>query len=459
MSARVLLVRPWSRRIPTVVPSLGLGYLGAVLQRAGHVVSVVDGMRDQITPDAFADWYDGQRFDVVGFQSFTCDLPQVKQLAAVARQRNPDARLVLGGPHASADPDHALGYFPQMDFVVRGEAERGVVGLIEAIDGRRRFDDVENLVRRGDAPEARAPAQFVEDLDSIPFPAWDLMRPSSYPPAPHGFVASAFPVAPFLVSRGCPYLCAFCDAASTAGRRLRVRSMESVLAEIDELVNRHGVRELHLEDDNFTTNRKVVRAFCEALLSRGSPVSWCCPNGMRLDTVDEELLALMRRAGLVAFAVGIESGSERVLAAMQKDLDLEALMPKLRAAHRLGLKTTGFFIVGYPGETEEDFRKTVQLSLSLDLDHAQFSNFLPLPGTRAAHTATSGSDPETLAWEEFLTTGGRGWAPPSVDVRSWQRRAFLRFYFRPRVLMGALRQVRTWAHFRYLLRRVWRVFV
>lgn len=457
MSARVLLVRPWSRRIPTVVPSLGLGYLAAVLRAAGHRVTIVDGMRERMAPSAFARRLAAASYDVVGFQAFTCDLPQVRDLTRIARERLPAATLVLGGPHASADPAHALGYLADVDFAFRGEAERGLVELLEALASGRSPDGVENLVRRaGDGIET-GPVRFVEDLDSVPFPAWDLTPPREYPPAPHGLVAGAFPVAPFLVTRGCPYLCTFCDAVSTAGRRLRVRSMENVLAEIDQLVRDHGVREIHLEDDNFTTNRHVVRSFCEALLGRSNPVTWCCPNGMRLDTVDRDLLALMRRAGLVAFAVGIESGSRRVLDSMHKDLDLVRTREKLAIARSLGIKTTGFFIVGFPGETEDDVRETVDLSLSLELDHAQFSNFLPLPGTRASEEIPAG-DGRATAWSEFLTTGGKGAAAVGFDVAAWQRRAFLRFYLRPRTLLRVLAQVREWAHFRYMMSRAWRVF-
>lgn len=457
MSARVLLVRPWSRRIPTVVPSLGLGYLAAVLRRAGHEVEILDGMRERTTPATFRRRLASAAFDVVGFQSFTCDLPQVRELTRIARERLPSATLVLGGPHASADPAHALAYLDDVDYAFRGEAERGIVELLAAVEGGGRLEGVENLARRAGGSVECAPVRFIEDLDAVPFPAWDLTPPRDYPPAPHGLVVGAFPVAPFLVTRGCPYLCTFCDAVSTAGRRLRVRSMENVVAEIDQLVTDHGVREIHLEDDNFTTNRHVVRAFCEALLRRSTPVTWCCPNGMRLDTVDRELLTLMRRAGLVAFAVGIESGSRRVLDAMHKELDLGRTREKLAIARSLGIKTTGFFIVGFPGETEDDVRDTVDLALSLELDHAQFSNFLPLPGTRATEEALAPDQPAP-AWSEFLTTGGKGAAAVEFDVAAWQRRAFLRFYLRPRTFLRAIAQVRDWAHFRYMMSRAWRVF-
>ena len=461
MSADVLLVRPWSRRIPTVVPSLGLGYLASSLRDAGHRPVVLDGMREQLTEPSFRSFIAGKRFDLVGFQSFTVDLPEVRRLMDATRQAmGPQVPIALGGPHASAVPEHAFGYLEHCDFVFKGEAERGLPQLLEKLGrGGTDFGDVENLYHRanGGGP-VQGPSRFIDELDDIAFPAWELMPPASYPNAPHGLTAQGFPAAPFIVTRGCPYRCTFCDAWSTAGRKLRARSMDNVLAEIEELTDRYGVKDLHLEDDNFSTDRRLVREFCEAVLSRPEPLSWCCPNGIRLDSLDEEILKLMARAGLHSFAVGIESGSPRVLERMRKQLDLRPTLEKLAAAQRAGIRTTGFFIVGFPGETDEDVKATIDFAVSAPLDHAQFSNFLPLPATEAARDLHP--ELELPPWEEFLTTGGgAGYSPEGLDVGRWQRKGFLRFYLRPRVLLRTLVGLRSPSHLKYLLERVMRIFL
>ena len=152
--------------------------------------------------------------------------------------------------------------------------------------------------------------KLCEDLDSIPNPAWDLIDPRTYPISPHGTFSKSYPVAPIITSRGCPYLCTFCAGFKSTGRKLRRRSVKMVLDEINYLYRVYGVREFHIEDDNFTLQKEYVMEFTDSLCSSGLKIWWACPNGIRADRLDKEMLLSMERSGCYSFGLGIESGSQ-----------------------------------------------------------------------------------------------------------------------------------------------------
>ena len=180
-----------------------------------------------------------------------------------------------------------------------------------------------------------------------------------------------------------------------SGVPLRTRSIAHVLDEIEVLVHRHGIGEIHVEDDNFTARRKYVLEFCEGVSRRFPGLTWCCPNGVRLDTLDAELLAAMRRSGCYSLSVGIESGCDSVLETIQKRINTDEVREKVELIHRIGLKTTGFFVIGLPEESEEQIRQTARFARSLPLDHAQFSSFSRCP---APCTSTRTSRRSALRW-------------------------------------------------------------
>lgn len=453
---RVLLVKP-SVVSDAVQPNLGLAYLAASLP-AEHAVAILDGVLEPFSESDFERTLAERQPDLVGFQCLTSEVARVRALAGVAHRTRPGTVVVVGGPHPSAMDDGALDELgPDVDFAFRGEAEPGFPALVKALVSGdrsvRRLSRVPGLVFRTRQGAIRQNQPRRTDLSCFPLPRWDLVRPERYPPSPNAAFLQRWPVAPIITSRGCPFDCAFCGASALAGRQVRYRPLQQVLDEIALLLAR-GVREIHLEDDNFTFDRDYARRFCEAVSRRFPGLSWACPNGARLESLDRELLALMRRSGCHSIGLGIESGSQRMLDRIGKRQSLEDVREAVERVHAAGIAAVGFFIIGLPGETRVEIEATIRLALELPLRRANFMLFTPFPGTRLwseLGEPRPGTAPPSFAEVGYVPAGFT-----AAELKAAQRRAFLRFYLRPAAAISLLADLRSPRHAYWILRRMLR---
>ena len=349
------------------MPSLGLGYLAAILSGNGHDVSIRNCLKERMTYEDFAAFLQKERFDLIGFQLFSYDLNSVKKHLAIIRQLSPGTVVIAGGPHPSGDPKGTMTFLEDLDFAFQGEAEIGLPMLVEQLELKMcEFQAIPGLVWKSGQKICCNPRQIVEDIDSLPLPAWNLIRPESYPEAPHGAFTKAFPTAPIITSRGCPSLCTFCAGSSINGRKIRRRSVSSVMQEL-RLLKSRGIREFHIEDENFTLSKEHVAEFCKRLVAEKLGMSWSLPSGVRLDTLDRDMLEAMVGAGCYSLAVGIEFGSDRLLSLTRKGISVKTIVEKMRLFSGLDIKVTGFFLFGLPGETVAEMEQTARFSRSLPL--------------------------------------------------------------------------------------------
>ncbi|MGO8820776.1 MAG: B12-binding domain-containing radical SAM protein [Desulfomonilaceae bacterium] len=441
-----------------IVPPVGLGYLATGLRKDGFDgVAILDSIKENLDNLKFLDRIKTIDPKVVGFQVFSSDVSSVKTCIRIVKEIVPDSVVIIGGPHVSARGIQSLRDFPDADFGFQGEAEIGLPLFARRVLKSEEipFEKIPGLIYR-DKSEIRATDRvFVEDLDSLGFPAWDLMPPSSYPDAPQGAFYEKFPIAPIASSRGCPYTCAFCGSPVNMGNRLRFRSLQSVLSEMELLYVKYGVREFHFIDDMFNASKKRVVEFCQKLAEKNWHISYTFPNGLRLNTLDKESLTWMKKTGAYAFTVGIESGSQRILDAMNKKLTLELIRAKVNLIAEVGIEPSGFFLIGFPGETKMDMEKTLAFAKSLPLKRAHFSNFLPLPGTGATARLIESGEISELNWED-LAYSRTPYSPQGItknELKAFQRRAFLEFHLRPKILFKMLSEIKSFHHLKSILVR------
>lgn len=454
----IVLTVPYSKTHYTV-PPLGLGYLATALRKLPVKVKILDCIKERIDVCAFEEQIRREKPDVVGFQFFSGDYDTVQKKLDVVKRVSSSTITMAGGAHPSAIPFETLNSLSTLDYAFRGEGEIGVPLLIKKLmgDSSVSLDGIPGLVWRNDSGEVEVnPPSFANDLDRFGFPSWDLMDPRAYRHAPQGVFLRSTPVAPISTSRGCPFSCTYCGGHLLTGKLIRKRSVEHVIREIEMLYYDYGIREIHIVDDNFTIFRHRVIAFCEALQEKNLKISFTFPNGVRLGTLDKGLLLTMKKAGCYSMIVGIESGVQRILDAMKKQLTLEEIREKVALINDVGIEVRGFFILGYPTETKEDILATISFAKSLNLSAAHFSNFLPLPGTEATETLLKEGKLKRIDWSKLFYYRVP-YTPDGItadELKALQRRAYLSFYLRPKIILRLLSEIKSLYHVKAIVQRL-----
>lgn len=456
---KIILVVPPSHTHYVVQP-IGLGYLAAALRKAGfHDVSILDSLKEKLKPPRLSERLSALKPDVIGFQAYSYDFHTVVKSITDIKEILPRSVVILGGPHVSATGTSALEEIPQLDFAFVGEGEIGLPLLLQTLAKEERipFNEIPGLVYRDGNRICGNPRAPIPDLDVLGFPAWDLMKPNEYPDRPQSGFYKRFPIASISTTRGCPYSCTFCGSAVNMGKKLRFRSIPTVLAEMRLLYHDYGVREFHIIDDMFNFKKERVIEFCRGIREHKLDIAYTFPNGLRLNLLDRDMLLSMKETGAYAFNVGIESGSQRILDKMKKELTLALIEEKVNLIVETGLEPCGFFIIGFPGETVADIKTTIRFAKKLKLKRAHFSNFLPLPGAAAAQELIENKEIEKPAWDTLFYSK-TPYSPRGITKRklkSLQRRAYLAFYLRPSIFFKLLRDIRSFEHFKLTLTRIW----
>lgn len=453
---KALLVKP-PNLTDHIQPSLGLGYLANAVKGESEV-RILDCIKEKIKRNEFSAILKDYKPDFVGLQCYTFDLNFIKWALKECRDFNPGIITMIGGPHPSAVPRESFQHFgDSLDFIFVGEAERGLPLLLNKFKtgAAKDFFGIPGLAWR-DNGEIRVNSQdFIEDLDSLGMPAWDLIRPEEYPESQHGAFFKKFPIAPIMVTRGCPFSCTFCAGNIVSGKKIRRHSSDFIVSQIKYLHDRHKIREFHIVDDNFTFDRNQAKELLRKIIGLNLDISWATPNGVRIDTLDEELIRLMKESGLYLISLGIESGSDRILKLMKKNATVEKIRQAIKLIHRYGIDIAGFFILGFPGETREDIKRTIDFSLDLDLIRANYFTYLPFPGTESYNKLVENGEINKVNWDKFYfmsapyVTKGLG----IKQLKFLQRLAFLKFYSRPRIILKNLLGIKSFRHFRFIFKR------
>ncbi|MCD6461228.1 MAG: radical SAM protein [Thermoplasmata archaeon] len=424
----------------TKLPPLGLMYLASVLEREGHEVMILDaeakGLSMEETVSRTLEW----RPELVGVGPTTPEMTMANDFLERIKNDGGEVVTVAGGFHPSALPEETLERFPSIDFVIKGEGEYTLAELVSHLEsGKPGLGEIDGLYYRENGTiRKNRPREPILHLDELPFPARHLIDPEEYlmPVPQEGLVRNTM----IQTSRGCPYRCIFCYRSKDPAN-LRARSPENVLDELQEAVEKYSVRSVFFADDTFTFSKKRTEKIVEGMMERGIDIRWYCLA--RADTVDEELLRKMKKAGLVELSMGVETGNQKMLDMVGKHTTLEKYREAYRIAKKVGVVTRGSFIIGLPYETRETIRQTIDFAKSLDLDAAFFNIATPYPGSVLGDMAFRGEGLRALTndWEEYQRWGGAvieldGISPE--ELVKWQKRAMLEFYLRPKIIFHHL---------------------
>jgi len=389
--------------INIISPPLGTSYIAAVLEKEGVEVSLCDAQSLRMKLDDIGRSILEFRPDVVGISCFTPNYQQAQEVAELSKHLLPKVVTVIGGPHVSFTAGQTLRETPSIDVVVRGEGEETMLELVKAIAGKLPLTGIDGITYRvKHLIVNNADRAFIDDLDTLPFPARHLWSEK--------YIKRGMHEVPILTSRGCPFGCVFCSTSKMAGHLFRARSPANVVDELQSVVNDYDFNRFVFNDDTFTLDNKRAIDICNEIVERGLDITWACST--RVDSVTPELLSHMSEAGCNMIYYGIESGNQQILDRfVGKRITIEQAKNAVKLAHDAGITTVASYIIGFPGERadkafesylkkaeygrtyEGDLTGTVFETLvcaeEIESDQAQVHLLTPYPGTRAYDEAES----------------------------------------------------------------------
>lgn len=352
-------------------PPLGILYIAGYMEREGYRIEVRDLAVKKNRKDL-----DFKLYDIVGISTDTTRHRQALQLAE--RAKRDGCTVVMGGPHPGY-VDEALLSTLKVDFIVHGEGEVTFSELVSTLQkGERRFDSVQGISFLHKGQVVRTPSRpFIEDLDQLPLPARHLIHMDDYRKTKLG----SRDITPLITSRGCPYRCTFCASSQFWGTKVRMRSVEAVLNELEELHKRYHFHAVAFLDDTFNLFPKRVIELCRGMIERQLDLWWWCLSRADLLLRNEEMVEEMVRAGAKSIFLGVESPHSRTLQAFHKGMNVEDTVQTVKMLKQKGLEIHASYILGSLEEKSEQIHETIRFAKQLDTNVAQFSILTPYPGT------------------------------------------------------------------------------
>lgn len=377
------------RMTEEIAPPLGISYIASYLLHHGIDVELVDAYALKMEMKDLRVLFESKTPDVIGLSITIFQVNEGLEVARLVKRILPKTIVVVGGPHPSILPEQVLSS-GMVDFVIIGEGEQTMLELMRALQSENEVNKIDGIVYKDAKGRIvrTPPRKFIENLDLLPFPAWEMLPIDKYKIP----TMRCRPYVTIVASRGCPFNCIFCEVGEILGKRQRIRSPKNVLDEIEYLKREFGVKEVFIRDSLFTGNPSWAMEITEGILSRNLNITWQCES--RVDLVRKEVLQNMKKSGCYAIWFGVESGNEGILRRARKGITLSKIRKAFKITRNVGLNIHAFFMLGLPGETKETIQQTIDFAIELDPDIASFNIATPLPGTEFYD----------IAKEEFLLT-------------------------------------------------------
>ena len=424
---KVLLINPPDtaskyKFIGLIAPPLGIGYIAAVLEENNIDVKIIDGSAIEMSWEDLEKEIQKYSPDIIGITAVTPTINQALKTAKIAKSTCTDALVVLGGYHPTFTSEELLKN-DFVDIIVLGEGEYTMLELTSAFENGTDLREVKGIATR---EFVTPPRPIIEDLDELPFPARHLLPMDNYK-----ILNMKLTTGTLISGRGCPHRCSFCSSSAMHGHKLRMRSANNIVDEMEHLLGAHDAEMIAFMDDTFTMNRKRVEEVCSEIKERDLDFYWGCTA--RADTISRNLLEQMKDSGCITLFLGVESADQQHLDNLNKNVTVDRIKKAFELTQELKVRTLASAVLGMPGDTRQSIENTIGFVKSLNPSYAIFSLATPYPGTDFYIKASKQNLIKVNDWSKYTLLSP---VLETVDcsleeLKSLQKKAFRDFYLRP----------------------------
>ena len=412
-------------------PPLGIASIAGYIRSKGYLVDLYDAYSLNGTVKTIIERIISFKADVVAFSSTTALIDNTFKIAEAIKEYNKRIKVVVGGSHATADPTHCLSN-KNIDVALMGEGEISLHKTLQAFEHNKPLDEIEGIAYRKDNGKIiTSKPSLIKDIDELPFPAYNLLPLDEYknPYSTRKLFTS------MCRTRGCSYICTYCEIPQIYKRTFRIQSPERTIKEIDYLVNELGIREIAFKDPVFTLDRKNVMEFCDLLIKRDYDLIWSANS--RVDNITQEMCFKMKEAGCTSLTFGLESGDQEILNNLKKHATLQQAKQAIDCAKKAKIKIVANFMIGNPGETKESINNTIKFMKEIDPDYVNIAFTTALPGTELWDQAGKNNwirykDYSSVHYEDIQMNATN---ISDEELRKSLTMMYRKFYFRPRYIL------------------------
>ncbi|MDY6903312.1 MAG: radical SAM protein [Thermodesulfobacteriota bacterium] len=446
---KILFIKPHARRgiLQAIEVPLAFLYLSAYLKtylKTDIAIDLIDLRLEKNPCQALSQKIALFQPDVTGVSILSQDKYFLTDWAVTIKKLWPETKLVIGGPGATYDYDEILCNEQTIDCAVIGEGEKTFFNIVTAIIEKNDIFCVDGIAYfNGEGVVKNKPEPFIEDLDELPVPDYPLVELNRYMrffQLTHNIVLAEKRYLPVISSRGCPYGCFFCH--NIFGKKARRRSPAHFVAEMQMLYDRYDIREFHITDDYFNSDRQRMHEILKLLIKSPMKVKLSFPNGLRSDVLTREDIVLLKKAGTYKLVVAIDSASPRIQKVINKNLDIQKALRSIEYAKEIGIFVRGNFMIGFPGESVEEIEQTIRCALETTLDMASFITVVPFKNTKLRSLADD-LYPDFSGYRENVWEKSCFYqSVTGYPLKRTQAIAYLRFYLPFRIIKTFLNMPR-----------------
>ena len=441
----------------TIYPPLGMGYLASIMEKEGYECKIIDAIILNLTNKKVFNQIKKFNPDYICISANIITIRSANELSLVCKKLN--KIIIMGGVQPTTAKEEVL-KTSKCDFIVYGEGEETFKELIKSLDSSNFNPEMLGIAYIKDNKlKVNPPRPFIQDLDSIPFPAFHLFPNLRK----YHSMSKRLPMAPIICSRGCPYLCTYCNH-TTFGFKFRKRSPENIIAEIEYLQKKFGVKQIDFLDDNFTMDIEHANKLLDLIIEKKIKVAININNGLRADRLTRQLVPKMKKAGIFKVGVGVETGDSYIMKKTKKSLDLEKVKTAIRWLKEEKIIVNGFFMFGLPYDTEKTMQKTIDFALKLNPHLCNFNITVPFPGTELYETIEK-EGKFLCDLKKGMEIGFHGSecsyyleGMDSDKVLKYQEKAFRLFYLRPSKIWEITKLMfSSWGQFKWTVNATYRL--